>query len=328
MAALTSYFERFREGDTSIPSEQALKPLSKLLDAVTLSVVTDLMQVLRASNEHQARVGLLQIQNRTAGKFSRDKILLQNASNFEQMIAMADWLSRVRIRDSHTFFISGLNDDYIPVQVKKYPKLDANMMHVRLGATSGAHKAPKYTDWAASDPWRSETQKVFIYALEALEIVRQPQFSAATIIKGNAFESEYVESEWRYGSAYACVEDKGQSKGGQPKTTPKKEKSAGLNAVALADALSDAADPIAIDTNLCTTLRYEDYSDDGYIDDLDISVSPGAFIQAAETAVVDQDTSDLTRLMENLVISKLQVPRTPMLCNYVVQKLIANNAAG
>lgn len=325
MAAVTSYFERLREGDSSVPSADVLKPISILLDQATQSVVNEFMEVLGASNEHQERVQLFTSQPRKAGKFAQSKILLQNASSFEQMVAISDWLGRVRIRDNHTFFLSACGDDYIPVQVTKYPKLDANMMHVRLGATSGAHKAPKYEAWANTDPWQDDKQKVFIYALEALETIRQPQFSAATMIKGNAFESEHIESEWRYGSTYACVEGKGQSKNGQPTTTPKKVNSAALNVATLTDLISDASDPLAEEINLCLPICYENYSEEGYADDLDLSVSPGALLKSAERAIVNRDMSDLNRLMENLVIGKLDVPRTPMLCNFVAQKLIHNN---
>lgn len=324
-AALTGYFQRYRTGDTTLPSGEALASISRALDAAALDCIHRLTHVLQASNEHAARVGVLQAQPRSAGRFTAHKILLQDASGFEQMVAINDWLTRVRIRDNHTFFLSAPDDDYIPVQVKKYAGLDANMMHVRLGATSGAHKAPKYTDWAVNNPWQDRKQKVFIYALEGLETVRQPHFSAATMIKGNAFENECIDESWRYGDTYACVEGKGQSKAGQPTSTGKKVKSAGLNLTTLTKDYSNATDPLAVESDFCLNINYEDYSDDGYADDLVVTVSPGDLVQAAETAIEDRDTTELNRLMENLVIAKLPPPQTPLLRTYIAGQLVANN---
>ena len=326
-AALTQYFERYRTGDTTLPSADALASISRVLDASARDCINRFMQVLRASNEHEARVGTLQAQPSSAGRFAAHKIRLHDASSFEQMVAINDWLTRVRIRGNHTFFLSA-DDDYVPVQVKKYAGLDANMMHVRLGATSGAHKAPKYTDWALNNPWDNPTQKVFIYALEGLETVRQPHFSAATMIKGNAFDNDYIDESWRYGDTYACVEGKGQSKAGQPTATGKKVKSAGLNLATLTDDFANAADPLAVERDFCLNVNYEDYSDNGYADDLVVTVTPGALVQAAETAIVDRDTTELNRLMENLVIAKLPAPKTPMLCDYMAGRLLANNPEG
>lgn len=320
MAAVTGYFERFDAADTTVPGAQALLPIAKALDDATEQALTGLMTVLRGSEEHRARVALLTEQPRTAGKFSRDKMLFEGVSAFEQMVAVSDWLADANIRKPHTFFLAAPDEDYVPLQAKKFKTVDANMMHVVLGATRGDHKAPKYTTWAESSPWEDTSQKTFIYALEGLEIIRQPHYSAATILKGNAFELDLINSEWRYGSEFACVESRGQAK-----DTPKKRQSSALNACTLVNRFSDVADPQASEKNIALPIKYEDYADEGYDDDLDTSVSPGQIIQAAERAIVGEESEDLEQLMETLVIAKVGVPATPVLRNHIAQILKSND---
>jgi hypothetical protein len=322
---MESYFRRFRDGDATVPTAAVQKSIATLLDGTEAIVVNDLLNTLRMSNEHQARIRELNAQPTLAGNFHSDKIILDydSSSSFEQMAALSDWLAQKQIKKDHTFFLSAPGDDYIPVYVKKYSTKATTAMHVMLGSKKGSHKAPKYEDWAVTDPWFDNDQKRFIYPLEALEIVRQPDFSAATVLKGNAFEFEGIDANHRYGSTYACVEDKGQSK-----NSSKKIKSAGFNACALTDRFSDAADPTADEANISLSVNYKDYAGEGYLDDLDISVTPGKLMKAAEKVLIDNgDDGELRQLMENLTIAKLGVQRTPLLSQHIAQKLVANNTA-
>ena len=239
-----------------------------------------------------------------------------------QLVATSDWLAQAHIKKVHTFFVAVGDSDYIPVKANKFSR-EATLMHVVLGATNGSHKAPKYVDWAKEDPWGNPSQSRFIYPLEMLEIVRQPNYSAATILKGNAFESEFIDQQWRYGAEYACVEAKGQAK-----DTKKKINSAGLNACGLVEALSDSSDPIAEELDGCVPIYYENYTEEGYCDDLDISVSPGEVMKALQLAVERKREQELTRLVENLAIAKLGAPKTPILCEYIAGKLRANSRNG
>lgn len=317
--SISNYFNQFRNGDTTIPTAQVLGSLSKTLDAAMEPVIIGFIDVLRTSPEHTARVEQLKKQPRTSGPFAQSKILLKDASAFEQMVAVGDWLAQAQIKKVHTLFVSVGDSDYIPVKANKFSK-DATLMHVVLGSTSGSHKAPKYADWANEDPWADPSQTRFIYPLEMLEIVRQPHFSGATILKGNAFESEWINSDWRYGPQYACVEGRGQSK-----DTKKKINSAGLNACGLVEALSDSYDPTAKEVDVCVTVKYENYTEEGYRDYLDISVSPGEVMEATQLAIERKRGQELTRLVENLAIAKLGPPKTPILREYIAGKLRANS---
>ena len=319
------YFRRFKEGDTTIPEAAVQKSISTLLDETEALVVNDLLSTLRASDEHQARIRELNTQPRLAGSFNSGKIIHDNESSspFEQMAAISDWLAQKKIKGNHTFFLSAPGGDHIPVYIKKQDGRDTTTMHVMLGSKTGSHKAPRYEDWSDTDPWDNGVQKRFVYPLEALEIVRQPNFSAATVLKGNAFETHCIDTAHRYGSIYACVEDKGQSK-----NTAKKIRSAGLNACTFADIFSDTADPTADEADIFLPINYEDYAEEGYLDALDVSVTPGKLMKAAEKVLINNlDDGDLMRQLENLTIAKLGVVRTPLLSEHIAKKLTTNNAA-
>lgn len=319
MHDLLDYFDRFQTGDTTLPSPGAQTELSRFLDAGMEHTLNELMTVLRQTNEHQARVATLHAQPRVAGKFAAKKVILHNASAFEQMIALKDWHAATQITSQHTFFFNGKGDIPIPIRVNLFGDAPPTMLHVFLGSTKGKWKGPVYEDWALQDPWQHPVQSQFIFPLEALEIVRQPQFSFATIFKGGAFEQEFIGPDWRYGEAYACVE-----KPNQKHDSKQKIKSAGLNVCELTRTLADSSDPTAEDIDISAPILYSSYTEAGYNDDLVAVVTPGAVIKASKRAIVDRNWDHLICLMETLAISKLGIPRTPMLCDFVARKLATN----
>lgn len=311
------YFDRFKDGDVTIPAPSALLPISRKLDAVAQRTIDDLLATLRASPEHRRRVQTLLAAPRTSGSFARSKIILDGASPFEQSAAIQSFLEQRPIQRPHTWFVAS-GDDCVPVRVNKPKNSNASMMHVVLGATKGDRKAPKYEDWAINDPTDNARQKVFVKPLTALEIVRQPGFSAATVMKDTAFADLTIDSEHRYGSECACVEDKGQSK-----NTPKKQRSAGLNACKFVEVFADESDPQAEETDICDSIQFEDFAEEGeYRDDLDLSVTAGGMMKAAEKAIVRHEDSDLERLMHRHVVATLGVPETPSLRGRMAQLLL------
>lgn len=314
---VTEYYDRcLRNADTTLPHHDVQKVIASKIDDISEKVISKLMGKVEDSKEHKARVAKLKSAPRLAGAYSKPKTLFPGINPLEQMVVVKDWLENTSIRKQHTFFFSNQeNDDYVPVQVKPRKK-SATLMHTVLGSTSGSHKAPKYADWADSDPREDSQQEVFRAPLEALEIVRQPQFSGATLLKGNAFERDLISSDWRYGDAFACVESRGQAKNSQ-----KKQKSAGLNACAFVEKLGDASDPTAKEVDFAGEILFEEYTDEGYADDLNTSVSPAKFLEATQTAIVGRDDRDLTELVEKLAIAKMGVPKTPALRQYIARKL-------
>jgi len=320
-AGLMSYFERFQAGDIRIPSNEVLVPIAAKLDSIAGECIQQLMRILRCSKEHWQRVSLLKDQDPLAGTYNKksSKVLLGNASPFEQMVALADWHDKAKIQEIHTFFFAAKNNtDYINVKAA-LPRSGGipTLMHVVLGTSSKYRLAPNYFDrWAEKDPWLDSGQEAYIYSLEGLEFVRQPHFSAATVIKGNAYEAEFIDEGWRYGETYACVESPKQSA-----NLPSKMRSAALNACALPKVLADFSDPTADETDFSLPIKYENYSDSGYRDFIDTSVSAGRLIKATKKALVDRQDRELTVLVENLVIKKIGVPKTPFLKKCIAQVL-------
>ncbi len=178
-----------------------LSLLSQKIDQAAQKVYEDLRSSLWSSQDHMMRVYTLTNQPHSCGKTDTAVAILQNASPFEQMIALEYWLHCFKpLPARHTFCfsnnLSGLRGRVIPLTVEKN---SFDMMPVMLGNSGENTLAPKYDKWAKKDPWQSLKKENFIYHLEALEMVRQPAFIGATLIKGNAFESEYIDQDWRYG---------------------------------------------------------------------------------------------------------------------------------
>lgn len=306
-----AYFKRVDKGDLRPPEKAGLKYLARTIDQASKRAYDDLALIVRQSPEHLRRKAELEKQPRTVGKSSVAKAILKSTSSFEQMVALDDWVGGKKFTEKHTFCLAKGDDDYVPVSVKS-----SSLMDLVLGSTRGDHKAPKYDKWAEKDPWKDPYQEPFIYPLEALEMVRQPSYIGATVLKGNAFESEWIDQEWRYGATKGCVETRGQRRESQ-----KKRQSAGLNLAALAEEWACEEDPKCKDVNICLEPRYENYADEGYQDDRKVDVSPGKLIAAARKTIVAQDPTDLDALMKQLFIAKIGGVSTPALREHIVAEM-------
>ena len=110
------------------------------------------------------------------------------------------------------------------------------------------------------------------------------------MLKGNAYEGDLgnIDQNWRYGDDYACVESKGQSKASE-----KKRASAGLNLLDITLDLADDDDYLAEEVRLNLPIDFQDYVDEGYNDDDEIQVTPGAFMRATKKAIIDKDSEDV-----------------------------------
>jgi hypothetical protein len=312
--SLAKYFERFDQGDTSLPSKDILTTLSKKLDASAQKAFKKIYDASLSDAETVKKVKELELAPRLVGKYSASKVVLKESSPFEQMVVLKSYLDTHNITQQHTYFFANGSDDYIPIRVKT-----GSLMHTILGTTKGDHRAPDYKEWAKKDPWQDKSQTRFIYPLEALEMIRQSNFVAATVLKGNAFESEYIDETWRYGLEFACVEN-----GGQSKDTPKKTKSAALNLCQLVDVFSDQSDTFADELNICVPICYENYSTSGYDDDHKFEISPGKIMKATKEAFVLENDTELDKLMLQLAIAKIGKPKTESLKKMVVKELFPN----
>jgi hypothetical protein len=327
-----NYFKNYEDGDASLPKRDVLSLMSHTIDETMRSVLDDFSNVLRNSQDHKLRVQELCVSPRLAGKYNIDSVRFKDCSEFEQMMTVKDWLHQKKIRDIHTLFFAAAagrddKDDYIPVSVSPQANADANSMHVVLGSTRGAKAAPRYKDMAAlhDDPKEDASIQIFLRALSALEVVRQFEFSAATIIKDSAYESDLIDHKWRFGSDYSCVEAKGQSK--PAGAYSKKYMSAAKNTCAIVKEYSTDDDPLAEECVITPDLNFEDFSldEDQYRDDLDVSVSGNELMNAAKKAIINKNDDDLKALMQNLAINHIGPVKSPLLARHFEKILLDND---
>lgn len=299
------YLENAMLGDLHPATNEGEKYLAAILDQSARKAYQKFATILQNSKEHEDRVKEINSQPRLS---SKDKVnILEDSSSFEQMSALASWVSAKKIKKVHTFRFATV-DDYIPVRVN-----ESNLMQVVLGDSQGAHKAPKYSEWAINDPRENDNQKIFIHPLESLEIVRQPHYNAATLLKGNAYENYLIENDWRYDvNERACVESSGQSK-----NSPMKKKSAGHNLVHLTASLHDPSEEDLLPVeDLCPIIDSNDYTDEGPEEDYP-EVRVDQLIKATKKAIVNRDRTDLNDLMFNLTVAKIGPVATQALKNEI-----------
>jgi len=321
MITVTDYFTKVvKEHETEVPPKAVLTEISATLDRSMNEVLNPFFAALEASKEHELRVAFLKKQERLAGKYDPSKVIFDDINPYEQMSVIKTWLHETKIRKSHTFFLACPEDDYIPAAVKKIDGIDATTMHVVLGATRGDKAAPKYDNWATEAP--SKEQEAFMKPLLALEVVRQPNYSFASIIKDEAYRNDVIDHNWRYGSPFACVEDKGQSK-----NSAKKLRSAALNLCSILNARSSDEDVLADDIILNSEVRFADFSDEKSLEDLDITVSIGDLFRATYKAIIRKDETDLSKCLQNAFISSLGTVSCPALKAIVARTLEKNNKA-
>jgi len=315
--ALCNYLEAFKTGNVTIPPAPALTALSERLDSSTKRAFDKLCDTFRTSPEYDIGLASLTQQPRLAGKFSPKKIILQGAESFEQMVILNDWFDTHAMRKDHSFFFAKGEDDYYHVSIKRPHE---TLLHCVLGATRGDRKAPKYSDLTEKDPWQNPNYSRFLHPLECLEMVRQPGFIGATVLKGNSYELDahpQIDQNWRYGLDKACVEAPNQKK-----NTPKKLQSAGLNLAAMIELMADMSDPLATEADICYPIRIAEYGDSGYKDDADFQVSVGNILKAVKTDVEDQNSEPLDQLMFRLMAAKIGPPKSAPFADAIVNYLI------
>lgn len=308
---LIKYYKKYKKGELPTLNQKGQIYLATKVDEAAKDAYKTYAGALIGSPEHRARVAEISKQPRKGGKCSYSKSIMKGASAFEQIEALDAWHTSKQPTERHTFCMGTRSGDYVPVTVNP-----GNLMYTIFGSTSGKNKAPKYAEWAKEDPWKDSTQSRFVYPLIALENARQPDFIAATLVKAGAFNADAIEADWRYGKEHSCVEASKQSS-----NSKQKKASAGENVASLIKHLGDTVDLEDDACDICPRIAYEDFSDEGYKDDVDISVSPQKILKSAMKAVQDQDDSDLVLNMRKLFVANMQFPSTKALKDAVVRTL-------
>lgn len=309
--SLGQLFDLVKTDEYELPKTAEIDPqarfhLSSEIDASVLRIYNEGVKLIQGTEEHRKNYRTLCETSPNCGGFNLGTAILEEATPFEQMVALDHWIANKASswnKGRRTLCFQQGDDDYIPLYIATRKNVPATLMTVMLGAARGAHKAPRYPDFANDQNLAEDS--VFSKPLECLEMARQPYFSGATILKGCAFKAEVIDHTRRYEtvdsnhdtrvSQFACVELVKQN---DPKTAPTKETSAGTNLVSLLKKHPD--DKIHADLN------YEELATDGYDDDAEIDVTPTKLWNAAKKSVRRQDSQDLDDLVRQLFVSQIQ----------------------
>lgn len=316
---------------------QFLSLISARVNYAGYRVYEHLRSVLLASPEHLERCYEIAEHGPNCGATKDANTILKGSTAFEQMIALETCFANTPkpLQARYTFCFANnrfrMEGSKIPLSVQQNA---TDMMGVMLGSSRGkSHPAPVYDqDWDRADPWQQAERENFIYHLEALEMVRQPAFIGATLLKGNAFESEYIDQSWRYGTKNssgvdkpeACVEFKKQ-KTLTLQQQAMRAQSAAFNLMQLmAPRYFEGKRYTYDDIDLC------DHKADssrpgcylGWEEQISLKVSPRDIFQAAQA--VDGEAA-LYYQMFRLMIAKIGHQSTPSLQNFIVQRLLETN---
>lgn len=324
------YVQNYHQIGTLVVSDQMLTAVSRQIDQAACQVYEDLRWHLWQSPEHLSRVHTIQNQPRNYISMTIAPVLLQGASAFEQMIALEHWLSNNTqlgpLRQRYTFCFSNsttrLYGRAVPLSIEKNAQ---NMWRVKLGNKAIEYHAPTYkNDWDHLDPWATHNSENFIYHLEALEMVRQPHFIGATLIKGNAFESETIDQDWRYGVTdlngqdrrEACVEFAKQNQLPRPKTAIKTQ-SAAFNLLQLIG--QGHGDVDLCDHALTNVINHFD-SPEQISPHFSLNVTANEIWEACNETYLCNGRSALYYKMFNLMLAKIRPQTTPILRAFIIER--------
>ena len=298
--------EQFTWPDVATIDSAARFALSEALDRSMQWVYNDLISRVVCEPDHLRNYRAVKEANRLCGTFARKSAILCDSGPFEQMLA----LSHVTLangpqweKGNRTFCFGALEDKTLPIYVMRRGAVTPpNLMQIMLGTGRGALKAPTYAELASAK--NNEYTDVFVSPLNALEVMRQPYFSAATVIKAGAFQAHVIDAAHRYevvdpkdkrkANHFACVELAGQK---MPKNASTKELSAGTNLCHLMRNFAEQS--------ICPQMLYEQFAPNGYNDDALVRVTPGMLWRAAEKSIVFKVSDELDRMMERLFVSSI-----------------------
>ncbi|MBS0616356.1 MAG: hypothetical protein JSR58_07395 [Verrucomicrobia bacterium] len=307
----SSMTEQMDKGEFTWPKTATINTglknlLSETIDGSVLRVYNNVVHQVQATSEHKKNLRALLDAPKTCGGFKEKTAILTNATPLEQMIALdhlIDAKSAAWQKGARTLcFGTKDKDDLIPIYLLSKNNVPASTMTTRLGTGSrGKFKVPKYDELA--DNANLAKTSPFATPLEALEVVRQPYFSGATLLKGNAFLTGTIDAHRRYeildpknatqNSQFTCVEPKKQN---DPKLTPTKSQSAGANLLSL-----EKKSP---SKSITKKLRFEEFAPEGYKDDVVLQLKSKDYWSSVRHAIIEEDTTELDRQTTILFLSK------------------------
>ncbi len=280
--------------------------ISEALDASMHRVYNDLVPAIVAEPEHLRNYRAVKEASRLCGKFTRDRALLCDTNPFEQMLALSHVIlaDGPRWKSGNRTLCFGIGDDKVlPIYVmRRGNTAPPHLMQVMLGAGTKSLKPPTYSELASNTA--GDQANLFVPSLNALEVMRQPFFSAATVMKVGMFAMKNISAEHRYGiispldatqtSHFACVELPGQN---LPRNAPIKERSAATNLCHLVKHSPGAS--------IGPAIPYEQFAPEGYKDDASLSVTPRMLLRAVGQSIVFKAPNELDALMEQIFVSSI-----------------------
>ncbi|MFS8563985.1 MAG: hypothetical protein LVR00_06595 [Rhabdochlamydiaceae bacterium] len=329
--AVTRFFreadeKEFRWPKTADVPLAARHRISQELDASALRVYKEYVDKIQGKEEHKKNCKALAEASKNCGGFSSSNTILRDATPLEQMVALDHWIQQKGSgwQKGRRTLCLGAKDDYVPVYIAKRAGVHPTSMSVMLGCAVGGHKAPKYSQLAEDEDLAKTS--VFKDPLDALEIVRQPYFAAATLLKAGAFACEEINARRRYEitdqnnenrrSQFACVE---LIKQNDPQNAPTKEHSAGTNLYSL---VHKASEECQINKNVL----FEEFAPEGYNDDAEVGVTPVMLWDATKESLLKNDRAELDSLMERLFIAHVGKITSPSVADFYAQRIFPRKA--
>ena len=313
----------FEWGKTAAIDSDARFYISQELDRSALEVYNTAIKQIQATKEHADNYRVLADAPKNCGKggFSVKRAILGNATPLEQMVALdhliyakaSSWKKGVR---TLCFEQRHGNVGCVPMRISSTTTVKASTMKTVFGQ---GPDTPKYTQFASEAGMARHS--VFMEPLNALEIVRQPHFAAATVLKGNAFDAEVMDHQRRYEaqievhgkSQFACVELELQN---HKDNSPIKEKSVATNLISLLKKHPDK--------RIHKRLIYEAVAHEGYKNEAEVRVTPFDLWKATEESICHQNRADLDRLMTQLFIAKVHPFSSSIVGDFYAQKVFGD----
>lgn len=306
---VSTYSQRVSNGEDfeiSSTNDATFRAISTILDASFRRAYDEAIEPMSESKLLQEAVSYMK-SHRTCGGFRTNKASLSSLTSFEQMFSVSRFLSQnPGLRKQYRTYAFRFSDDQVvPIQIKKPKNGEASLWTTIIGANNGSLKALAYEDMAKEDPSNIAEHEIFINPLTCLEMHRNPDRIGALALKSEAFDSEFIDHEWRYQN-YTVNQKPFRSASAELKkqksniTQNMVAQSAGYNLAALI--AEDSQDDTR--TNILREFNFEDFADDGYRDDAHPSVTAHDIVATFPQALKG-NTGPLDDLTRALFVARL-----------------------